>query len=371
MFSTSRDASSRRGFTLIELLVVIAIIAVLIALLLPAVQQAREAARRSSCRNNLKQIGLAFHNYHDIAGSFPGNGGTWGSPVGNVFGFWVGLLPQLDQGPLYNKINFNLTEGCAEHTTVAGLSGASIPVQQCPSDPFPARVSNLQSASGTCYGGGTASTSINGSIAGYITSYGINYGDSYNLGEPFGYSTDGSNAKYGCRGCAAPTNVATADCPVPAMWWGAGPNNRGFWSYYGDNGAAIPKQPPVKIRDVIDGLSNSIIVGHTSRKLHSAVLWTATHGDMAGTCLPINIAINCQYTGGNGNNDCPWASSGNTGAYNWNQEWMQRGFSSHHVGGAMFLMADGSVQFFSQNIDQRTYNAMGSRAGGEVVSQSL
>ncbi|MDB5337757.1 MAG: putative major pilin subunit [Planctomycetaceae bacterium] len=370
MFSTSRSSTSRRGFTLIELLVVIAIIAVLIALLLPAVQQAREAARRSSCRNNLKQIGLAFHNYHDVAGSFPGNGGTWGSPVGNVFGFWVGLLPHLDQGPLYNKINFSLSEGCAEHTTVAGLSGASIPVQQCPSDPFPARVSNLQNASGSCFGGGTAGTSINGSIAGYITSYGINYGDSYNLGEPFGYSTDGSNTKYGCRGCAAPTNAVTADCPIPAMWWGAGPNNRGFWSYYGDNSAAIPKQPPVKIRDVTDGLSNTIIVGHTSRKLHSPVLWSATHGDMAGTCLPINTGINCQYTGGSGNNDCPWANSGNSGAYNWNQEWMQRGFSSHHVGGAMFLLADGSVQFFSQNIDQRTYNAMGSRAGGEVVSMS-
>src|SRR5262245_7342752 len=99
---------SRRGFTLIELLVVIAIIAVLIALLLPAVQAAREAARRAQCTNNLKQIALALHNYHDTTLSFPPGGindrgflGTWWS--------WASfILPRLEQGPLYNSINFSL-----------------------------------------------------------------------------------------------------------------------------------------------------------------------------------------------------------------------------------------------------------------------
>ena len=91
----------RRGFTLIELLVVIAIIAILIALLLPAVQQAREAARRSQCKNNLKQIGLAIHNYHDVSRSFPF---SW--MLGNDFNasVWgVMILPYLDQAPLYNR----------------------------------------------------------------------------------------------------------------------------------------------------------------------------------------------------------------------------------------------------------------------------
>ncbi|MDB5338411.1 MAG: hypothetical protein JWN70_4030, partial [Planctomycetaceae bacterium] len=97
--------TDRSGFTLIELLVVIAIIAVLIALLLPAVQQAREAARRSQCKNNLKQLGLALHNYHDTYGVFP----YAQTPCCSGGHTWVEmLLPFMDQAPMYNQINFNL-----------------------------------------------------------------------------------------------------------------------------------------------------------------------------------------------------------------------------------------------------------------------
>src|SRR5271170_971149 len=102
----------KRGFTLIELLVVIAIIAVLIALLLPAVQQAREAARRTQCKNNLKQLGLALHNYHDNYRKFPLNrlsnrnvGTNFMTPVWGTLGWIPGLLPFMDQGPLFNMIN--------------------------------------------------------------------------------------------------------------------------------------------------------------------------------------------------------------------------------------------------------------------------
>lgn len=121
-----------QGFTLIELLVVIAIIAVLIALLLPAVQQAREAARRTQCRNNLKQWGLALHNYHETANTFPmgANVAQW---------LWrAALLPYIDQATVYNRINFNDPNQC--FTAAAAIPAPKptevlIPVYVCPTDP--------------------------------------------------------------------------------------------------------------------------------------------------------------------------------------------------------------------------------------------
>ena len=134
MFSLSRR--SRTGFTLIELLVVIAIIAVLIALLLPAVQQAREAARRSQCINNLKQLGLALHNYHDNMNVFPPGwlgvqGGVSNMDGPNGFAWGSHILPYLDQAPLYNRINFNLSCNDAGNAVARQTVLATF---RCPSD---------------------------------------------------------------------------------------------------------------------------------------------------------------------------------------------------------------------------------------------
>ncbi|QDT25729.1 Type II secretion system protein G precursor [Gimesia panareensis] len=130
---------TRHGFTLIELLVVIAIIAILIALLLPAVQQAREAARRSQCKNNLKQIGLALHNYHDTHGLFPSGwigvqpGVGANAQYGSGWGWGTMILPYLDQNPLYNQINFSLSINDPAQTP--SIIDTSLTVFRCPSDP--------------------------------------------------------------------------------------------------------------------------------------------------------------------------------------------------------------------------------------------
>ena len=151
----------RRGFTLIELLVVIAIIAVLIALLLPAVQQAREAARRTQCRNNLHQIGLALHNYHDTHNCFP-PGQVDRGETSTMHHSWMTLiLPFVDETALYNAYNFDLVSWGSTNLTV---TGSTLAQYNCPSDPQVAHV----------YGG--ASTGYSGTASSnYAGSWGPNY----------------------------------------------------------------------------------------------------------------------------------------------------------------------------------------------------
>ena len=136
----NRKAIFQRGFTLIELLVVIAIIAILIGLLLPAVQQAREAARRTQCRNHLKQLGLALHNYHDTFRLFPpgymSRFDATGNDTGPGWGWVSCLLPQLEQSNLYNQINVNV--GIEDATNVA-VRVQKLPTLLCPSDTAPDR----------------------------------------------------------------------------------------------------------------------------------------------------------------------------------------------------------------------------------------
>ncbi|MEI8379699.1 MAG: DUF1559 domain-containing protein [Planctomycetota bacterium] len=130
----SRQIASRRGFTMIELMVVIAIIAMLLGLLLPAVQQIREAARRTECRNHLKQIGLALHNYHETHGSFP-----IGNVPGTNFTYQSMILPQLDQSALYSMIKFNAAGTCFDWKSSlapdADPGNVLVKMYQCPSDP--------------------------------------------------------------------------------------------------------------------------------------------------------------------------------------------------------------------------------------------
>ena len=288
----------RKGFTLIELLVVIAIIAILIALLLPAVQQAREAARRSQCKNNLKQIGLAMHNYHDTFGMFPYGhlymGGFDGSLTdnngGSAFGWGWSLLPYLDQGPLFKK--FNASRQAADKTLVSGYSNfllcqTIIPIISCPSDDKPERHNDgaLKQSATSSYQGSS------GSFNGYAT--------------------------------AGP---------------GGNPNrNRHNGVFKRDNAGS-----PTRLRDIKDGSTNTFAVAETKWAMHNNFTdrsrWYAGQ-DTAG--IGANGATNALLVDGR------WAM-------NWTQAQgnpqPDRTAGSEHVGGAQFLLCDGSVRFVSQNI---------------------
>jgi len=148
----------QRGFTLIELLVVIAIIAILIALLLPAVQQARESARRSQCKNNLKQFGLAIHNYLDTHKLFP-PGGINGASGQNKANAWVMLLPFLEQSALYNQFNLSLD---LENSANYGAKTTPVNLYFCPSFPRSTRV--------------VKSTPVNNGSDGARSDYALNHG---------------------------------------------------------------------------------------------------------------------------------------------------------------------------------------------------
>ena len=180
MMIVSRSRSLRSAFTLIELLVVIAIIAVLIALLLPAVQAAREAARRAQCVNNLKQIGLAFHNYESSVGSFPpttilvpaptGGPGTW--LFESSWSAFARVAPFFEQGNLYNAINFNLTYSAPPNTTVAITPMSML---FCPSDP------GSHHDDGSLAGTGYATTSY-GTCDGDWYVWSVNWGSTNSIG---------------------------------------------------------------------------------------------------------------------------------------------------------------------------------------------
>lgn len=302
----------RRGFTLIELLVVIAIIAVLVALLLPAVQQAREAARRSQCKNNLKQHGLALHNYHEVANQFPpaiigsgrlGGGGAAYSTqiVLNTTGT-VLLLPYLDQAPMYNQYNFNvpssisspygrpLAGGATTSNANQPIYTQSLAVATCPSDQMPASVySNAVNTSSNFYESNNARRSNYLFSTGNYTDYDVQYG---------------SLASSTVRGA------------------------------FGNDGAA-------SIADIKDGTSNTIAIGESKQLGKTSASFGPFWGAGVHTCCH-GYTPNASYTvNANYNAAVPPAVPLQ---YAW-------GFGSAHVGGAHFLMCDGAVRFISDNVD--------------------
>ncbi|MDB5391492.1 MAG: hypothetical protein JWM11_7138 [Planctomycetaceae bacterium] len=323
----------KTAFTLIELLVVIAIIAVLIALLLPAVQQAREAARRSQCKNNLKQLGLALHNYHDTNLVFPpamwwyGTNYVGGSStqIGSMGPSWVhSILPNLDQSALFNQTNFNvpLNQG-----TNPQVINKSIPSLFCPSDP------------------NATSANMYTDQTGFPMARGC-YGAS---GYGGGYSTQ----------------LYTA---VPA-------SDRGLFGYGSRS----------RIADVSDGTSNSVAVWEIRAGISGGDprgVWASGRvgGGMLANCL--NNGSNYGTTGDcngindrNNGGDDVWGTDGNMSSAAsasdsmgaWNGGDGQAGPKSRHTGGVHALLADGSVRFISQNLNGNTHRSLIGIADTNVI----
>ena len=313
----------RRAFTLIELLVVIAIIAILIALLLPAVQQAREAARRTQCKNNLKQLGIALHNYHDVYGQFAptlfrtvGGAPTWGQ---NEKGsYLVQLLPYMEQDSIYNMIDFTQLR-VDPQTDPAGkrLYTNRIASFICPSDPTPQGVSHPTRAQ-----------------TNYLCSMG--------------------NQAMPSRG---------GWCNItPGNIFGTGPQGHGNSANAGRISGVISRLNwAAKIADISDGTSNTIHAGETRPSCgdHTRNGWYHFNATWCATTAPINYPIRCIGGAGfPGAQDCS----------HWQNWQTSQGFKSAHPGGAQFLYCDGHVSFVSENIDYRNYQRMGDRRDGERIN---
>jgi prepilin-type N-terminal cleavage/methylation domain-containing protein/prepilin-type processing-associated H-X9-DG protein len=342
---------SRRAFTLIELLVVIAIIAILIALLLPAVQQAREAARRTQCKNNLHQLGLSMHNYHDSFGRFaPNINLIWpdiqNRPVyGSQASHLVLLLPYYDQAPLYNSINFNVAATTKPWAQIVqgtqNLNRTVIPILQCPSE---ARGAVINDRAMTSYAGSTGSTR-------QASPVGCNLATIVGDGGPrFSQFNDGEDW---FNRWASGEHWRT-DLPNPNHI--SGVIARTSWA--------------ASIRDITDGTSQVIAMGEVRGWCSDALGywgpgvgggWADSESLWFSTTAPINFPT------------CPGESgvpgSGGAGCNNhasWNTS---MGFKSLHVGGAHFLFCDGHVQFLSQNIDHTIYQMLGDRWDGNPVGE--
>jgi prepilin-type N-terminal cleavage/methylation domain-containing protein/prepilin-type processing-associated H-X9-DG protein len=332
---------SRRGFTLIELLVVIAIIGVLIALLLPAVQAAREAARRAQCTNNLKQLGVACHNYHDQVGKFPTGmylhpvfGPTTGVAWNNA-SWLVLLLPQMEQQPLFNSVNFskmfgsNISGGWRWSTIYAGEDNMTVRLTVinsliCPSDDSP----NLDRTN--------ADDLIGLEAAG--TSYVGNLGDNClacagGLNDRLGQVVQCSDMNLPCR----LPQLGHARITDPQLNNGSPAGSGIFWAWGADVGMNM----------ITDGTSNTLMAGEQIRKSTRWNAWVHANQTIGSTAIPLNYKLPTPNV------------------ENWTRQYT---FRSQHPGGANFLFSDGSVKFVKTTINFPIYQALSTRAGGEIVS---
>ncbi|WP_435021931.1 DUF1559 domain-containing protein [Tundrisphaera sp. TA3] len=341
-----RISRRRSGFTLIELLVVIAIIAVLIALLLPAVQAAREAARRSQCINNLKQIGLALHNYHSASNVYPLGSSlaaetTTSQTKWNNWGAHALMLPQMEQTAVYNAINFDWaarasTAGDPPQYINSTALGIKIGVFLCPTD------GNAGGSSGnnnSYYGSIGTTTLMNNTGSTGMFTYQVAYGirdctdgttNTIAFSESLAGDSIGTNAKpgngVGLAGDVAAAKLIDASANMTAVNQALAGCNTSFQA-----GTNIFRDSGKYWQNGIEGYSmfNTVVTPNSAQNK-----WNACRLDCCAT------AGHAHFTKA----------------------------SSLHSGGVNAMMGDGSVKFIKSTINQATWMALGTRSGGEVVS---
>jgi prepilin-type N-terminal cleavage/methylation domain-containing protein/prepilin-type processing-associated H-X9-DG protein len=318
-------AAQRAAFTLVELLVVIAIIGILVAMLLPAVQAAREAARRMECSNNLKQIGLALHNYSTAHNVLP-----YGSDYtkGNRTTWAMFILPQLEQQNHYDK--FDQTKALVDPVNKIACEIA-VKAYQCPTDPQSRNPILKKRGDSPDLNGGSTNPS-NSAMLSYTASMGPTHPDN-------------------CPLCPdktpSPTNWCCQGCNFGSYGAGCSVSDGTFSGMFG----RWPKS--ISLDDVKDGLTNTIMVGET---LPGHYVWNGAfcpNFPVSGMSVPINTM---EQDGGvhGGHGLMLWA--------------IASGYKSLHPGGANFCLGDGSVHFFSETIDHQLYANLGTRTGREVVT---
>ena len=320
--------SRHRGFTLIELLVSLAIIAILMSLLLPAIHQAREAARRTVCRNNLRQIGVALHNYHDAHGVLPfGNGGRiypgkWLGWSCNLMPGHVMLLPYLDQAPLYNQLDFSV-DGCRNghppgwpnewnQVNEPVLANARIPVFVCPSqspEPPPGRLN-------------------------YVMNFGTQWNHYDRTDGPFHTisSLSLTDVRDGTSCTAAFSERCSGQTAIRRARNGSGPHQAAFERWCVAGGPSIDS-----------GSAGTPGLGG---------FYHHVFGPNFRVCSEDREPVKHIY--------------GPTAAY---AEHILAPPSSFHPGGVHVLLCDGSVRFVSDHVDQPLWRSVGTVRGGEVVAE--
>ncbi|UUO06340.1 DUF1559 domain-containing protein [Blastopirellula sp. J2-11] len=297
----------RRGFTLVELLVVIAIIGVLIALLLPAVQQAREAARRISCTNNLKQIGLGTHNYHDTHRQFPNV--DYGYSNTSAGSYFAAILPYLEQGNAYDIFDPSQSNSSAHNVAV---TGQRIEMYLCPSASEPRQVGDAVCDDGRAPGNYALNVGTEKAEA-----YGTAVGQQLNGAIVYSISSPGKTA----------------------------------------------------FRDITDGTSNTFLVGESAYNLPDYLFSSHSAAECVG--LPrysFTYWGNPYPTSTAFSTSSLFNPKDKAGDEVFDSDWVQS-FRSEHVGGVQFVFVDGSVHFVPSTIDADTLDYLATRGGGEVIGE--